>query len=131
MKVEFIFFPCGFVCQMGWMLHICLQIIFLKLFFIEPLIKDPTYLVFLGQYLVRLSLVPPFIFPGSYSLRVLPSAGELFMSFLFHRCVFRWSVLGTWCSLSVGSIDRAPQAPECIWNLLSTIFRYVNCHQRD
>lgn len=105
-------------------------VFFLKLFFIELLTKDPTYLVFLGQHLVRLFLVPPFLSPESYSLRVLPSAGELVTSFLFHRCVFGWSVLRTWCSLSVVSMDRAPQAPECIWNLLSTIFRHINCHRK-
>lgn len=112
---------------MAWMLHICLLYFFKAV--LHRAAHQRSHLLGVSRtILVRLFLVPPFLSPGSYSLRVLPSAGELFTSFLFHRCVYRWSVLRTWCSLSVVSMDRAPQAPECIWNLLSTIFRHINCH---
>lgn len=62
--------------------------------FIEPLIEDPIYLDSVSRTTPMPYPIAPFLFlprwtrPGSHSLRVLPSADELSITFFFHRCLF-------------------------------------------
>ena len=69
--------------------------------------------------------------PGAHSLRV-PSSDDESSCPSCSTGVFINSSQDCW-SLHALDLDGAPQAqaPEFFWNLLSTIFRHINFHQRN